>query len=89
MKGLIDQLFRIHLGGGSGSDSLRVRGRVIEVEADRPEPLQVDGDHVGWGSLSARVLPGALDVLVPPDDPRDARAGLAARRPPGRSRRRR
>ena len=65
MKGLIDQLFRTHLGGGSGSDSLRVRGRVIEVEADRPEPLQVDGDHVGWGSLAARVLPGALDVLVP------------------------
>jgi diacylglycerol kinase family enzyme len=65
MKGLIDQLFRTHVGGGSGSDSLRVRGRVIEVEADRPEPLQVDGDHVGWGSLAARVLPGAIEVLVP------------------------
>jgi diacylglycerol kinase family enzyme len=65
MKGLIDQLFRTHLGGGSGSDSLRVRGKVIEIEADRPEPLQVDGDHVGWGSLTARVMPGALDVLVP------------------------
>jgi diacylglycerol kinase (ATP) len=65
MKGLIDQLFRTQLGGGSGSDSLRVRGRVIEVEAERAEPLQVDGDHVGWGSLSARVLPGALRVLVP------------------------
>jgi diacylglycerol kinase family enzyme len=70
MKGLIDQLFRSHLGGGSGSDSLRVRGRVIEVEAYRPEPLQVDGDHVGWGSLSARVLPGAIDVLVPNATPR-------------------
>ena len=58
MKGLVDQLFRTHLGGGSGSDSLRVRGRVIDVEAERPEPLQVDGDHVGWGSLAARVLPG-------------------------------
>ena len=66
MKGLIDQLFRTRLGGGSGSDSLRVRGRVIEVEADRPEPLQVDGDHVGWGRLAARVLPGALRVLAPP-----------------------
>lgn len=67
IKGLIDQLYRTHLGGGSGSDSLRVRGREIELRADRPEPLQVDGDHVGWGSLSARVLPGALQVLVPPD----------------------
>jgi diacylglycerol kinase family enzyme len=65
IKGLVDQLYRTRLGGGSGSDSLRVRGREIEVTADRPEPLQVDGDHVGWGSLSARVLPGALQVLVP------------------------
>lgn len=65
IKGLIDQLYRTRLGGGSGSDSLRIRGREIEIIADRPEPLQVDGDHVGWGSLSARVLPGALDVLVP------------------------
>jgi diacylglycerol kinase family enzyme len=65
VKGLIDQLFRTHLEGSSGSQSLRVRGQVIDVEADRPEPLQVDGDHVGWGGLSARVLPGALDVLVP------------------------
>ena len=34
MKGLIDQLFRTHLGGGSGSDSLRVRGR----ESSRSRP---------------------------------------------------
>jgi len=67
VKGLIDQLYRTRLGGGSGSDSLRIRGREMEIVADRPEPLQVDGDHVGWGSLSARVLPGALGVLVPAD----------------------
>jgi diacylglycerol kinase family enzyme len=65
MKGLVDQLWRTSLGGGEGSDSLRVRGREIGVEADRPEPLQVDGDHVGEGSLEARVLPGAVQVLVP------------------------
>ena len=35
------------------------------MEADRPEPLQVDGDYVGDGSLTARVLPGGLRVLVP------------------------
>jgi diacylglycerol kinase family enzyme len=65
MKGLVDQLTRTSLGGGEGSDSLRVRGRQIVVEADRPEPLQVDGDYVGEGSLEARVLPGGLRVLVP------------------------
>ena len=67
MKGLVDQLLRTSLGGGEGSDSLRVRGRQIVVEADRPEPLQVDGDYVGEGSLAARVLPGGLRVLVPRD----------------------
>jgi diacylglycerol kinase (ATP) len=65
VKGLIDQLLRTSLGGGSGSDSLRVRGRRIVVAADRAEPLQVDGDHVGWGWLEARILPAALEVLVP------------------------
>jgi len=38
---------------------------LIAVEADRPAPMQDDGDYVGEGSLSARVLPAALDVLVP------------------------
>ncbi len=28
-------------------------------------PLEVDGDHVGSGALEARVVPGALQVLVP------------------------
>jgi len=29
--------------------------------------LEVDGDYVGEGNLLARVLPGALDVMVPGD----------------------
>ncbi len=65
MKGLLDQLLRTSLGGGQGSDSLRVRGRRIGILADRAEPLQVDGDHVGWGWLEARIVPAALRVLVP------------------------
>jgi len=65
LRGLADQLLRTSFGGGSGSDSLRLRCRAVSIEAIRPEPLQVDGDHVGWGSLEARVMPGALEVLVP------------------------
>ena len=65
VRGLADQLMRMSLGGDSGSNSLRLRCRSVRVEADRPEPLQVDGDPVGWGSLEATVLPAALDVLVP------------------------
>jgi hypothetical protein len=30
------------------------------------EPLQVDGDALGAGTLEAVVRPGALQVLVPP-----------------------
>ena len=65
IKGLIDQMFRTSLGGEHGAASMRLRGRSISVEADRPEPLQVDGDYVGEGSLEARVVPDGADVLVP------------------------
>jgi diacylglycerol kinase family enzyme len=65
LKGLLDQLTRTALGGGSGSDSLRLRGRHITIESDAPLPLQVDGDYVGEGSLSARVRPASLEVLLP------------------------
>ena len=64
VKGFADQMLRTSLGGESGSSSLRVRGRTMSIEADRPEPLEVDGDYVGEGSLEASVMPGALDVLV-------------------------
>ncbi len=65
LVGLADQLLRTELGGGSGATSIRRRGRVISITPEQPEPLQVDGDYVGEGSLSARILPDALDVLVP------------------------
>ncbi len=64
---LADQLRRTSLGGGSGSDSLRLRGREITIEGGSPLPLEVDGDYVGEGSLLVRVMPGALDVMVPAD----------------------
>jgi diacylglycerol kinase family enzyme len=65
VRGLADQLWRTSLGAASGSDTLRARGRVVRIESDVLEPLQVDGDHLGWGSLEASVLEGALRILVP------------------------
>jgi diacylglycerol kinase family enzyme len=65
LRGLLDQLLRTSVGGGSGSDSIRLRGRSITVEPETPEPLEVDGDYVGEGSLEARILADALAVLVP------------------------
>jgi diacylglycerol kinase family enzyme len=66
LRGLADQLLRTSLGGEPGGVSLRLRGREIELVAERPEPLEIDGDYVGEGSLTARVQPAALGVLVPP-----------------------
>ena len=45
------------------------RGRVIriEVDADTPPPVQLDGELSGTTPFEARVLPGALNVLVDPD----------------------
>jgi diacylglycerol kinase family enzyme len=72
LVGLIDQLTRTALGGTSGSDSLRLRGRQIAFEFESPAPMQVDGDYVGEGSLEARVRPAALGVLVPREGVRGA-----------------
>lgn len=37
----------------------------IDLAADRPLPVQVDGDYIGeWRSAEIRLIPDALDVLV-------------------------
>jgi diacylglycerol kinase family enzyme len=40
------------------------RGRVIEVEAERPLPYQVDGDSAGTTPVTMRVLPESARVMV-------------------------
>jgi diacylglycerol kinase family enzyme len=68
LQGLADQLRRTKLGGGTGDSSIRRRGRTISLEPVEPMPLEVDGDYVGSGTLEARVVPSALQVLVPTTD---------------------
>ena len=65
LRGLVDQLRRTELGGSSGDGSIRLRGRHITIEPAEPMPLEIDGDHVGAGSLGARIVPSALRVLLP------------------------
>lgn len=67
LRGLADQLRRTELGGGADDISIRRRGRAIRIAPAEPMPLEVDGDHVGAGSLSARILPASLGVLLPRD----------------------
>ena len=45
------------------------RARRIEIEADRPMPVQIDGDAYGTTPLAVEVVPAALRVLVPPTAP--------------------
>jgi diacylglycerol kinase family enzyme len=67
LRGLVDQLRRTELGGGADDTSIRLRGQVIRITPAEPMPLEVDGDHVGAGGLSARILPASLGVLLPRD----------------------
>ena len=51
--------------GPHGGLALRRSGRTIRVSAEPAQPIQIDGDVHGQGWLEARIVPGALTVLVP------------------------
>jgi diacylglycerol kinase family enzyme len=82
VRGLLDHLVRTEVGQGAGSSTLRARGRRVRLEAMPPQPLQVDGDHLGPGALEAEVRPAALRVLVPHGSHRGA-GGPGAGTSPG------
>jgi YegS/Rv2252/BmrU family lipid kinase len=42
-----------------------LRGRQLEIEADRPFAVYADGEHITDLPATLRVLPGALRVIVP------------------------
>ncbi len=52
-------------GPGVGRAGIRLQGREIRVETEPAEPVQLDGDVLGWSPLEARVVPAGLRVLVP------------------------
>jgi diacylglycerol kinase family enzyme len=65
VRGLLDHLLRTDLGHGAGGSTIRLRGRRVRLESVPPEPMQVDGDHLGPGALEAWVHPAALCILQP------------------------
>ena len=65
VRNTLHLLRRTELGGGAGDGDVRLRGQHIRIEPLAPMPLEVDGDHVGPGTLEARVRPAALRVLLP------------------------
>ncbi|HEV2671938.1 MAG TPA: hypothetical protein VGU74_12660, partial [Gemmatimonadales bacterium] len=65
VQAVLEMLFR-----SNGTSKLRrvwwSRGRMVRVEltAGQPRPVQLDGDVTGTTPFEARLLPGALSVLV-------------------------
>jgi diacylglycerol kinase family enzyme len=45
------------------------QARQIEITADPPQPVQVDGEMAGTTPVSIRVIPQALRVLTPERKP--------------------
>lgn len=45
---------------------IRLRGKEIEIATEPPLPVQFDGDVGGETPVRLRMLPGALQVVVPP-----------------------
>ena len=46
-----------------GRTIVGARARVVEIELERPEPMELDGEPLRADHLSIRVRPGALSVL--------------------------
>ena len=63
--GAIEALARRSIGRSATGRSLRLRGAEVLVETSPAQPLEVDGDVVGVGSLRAACLPSALRIVVP------------------------
>jgi YegS/Rv2252/BmrU family lipid kinase len=58
-----------------------LRGRDLQIAADRPFTLYADGDPIGELPLRVSVLPAAVRVLVPADSPLGGSLGAGAVRP--------
>jgi YegS/Rv2252/BmrU family lipid kinase len=52
-------------GIGAEQTLLHWQAREVTVVADPPQPIQVDGEIIDPGPISAAIVPGALNVIVP------------------------
>ena len=60
--------FELLMGWGDSSPRVsHFRGTSIEIRTEAPRPVQMDGEEAGFTPFTARLLPGALQVIVPKD----------------------
>lgn len=63
----LDVVWRALAGRVASSGHVRLaRARCVTVETDPPRPVQLDGEPAGVTPFTARVVPAAIAVLVPP-----------------------
>jgi diacylglycerol kinase family enzyme len=65
IHGVIAALAKPMSTGGPGGPAWRTLAREVHIETAVPEPVQVDGDAVGEGPLTAGLLPAPALILVP------------------------
>jgi diacylglycerol kinase family enzyme len=65
IHGVMAALVKPVSSGGPGGPAWRALAREVRIETEVPEPVQVDGDAVGEGPLTAGVLPVPALILVP------------------------
>ena len=59
-------VWRLWRGGNDARGNVRyARGRVVTVETDPVQPVQLDGEAAGETPFTAEILPGSLRILVP------------------------
>lgn len=53
-------------GRSNGQGRLQyAKGKVIEVETDRPQPVEMDGEEAGKTPFTAEVIPNGIEVYLP------------------------
>jgi YegS/Rv2252/BmrU family lipid kinase len=62
----VGAFFQMVSGRTNGQGRIQyAKGRVIRVEADRPQPVEMDGDGVGTTPFTAEVIPDGIEVYLP------------------------
>lgn len=58
------------IGGSEHHDNMpHWRGKEIQIVTDKPQGVQADGELIGETPVHVQVLPGAVQVIIPPESP--------------------
>ena len=62
----VGAFFQMVSGRTNGKSRIQyAQGRVVRVETERPQPVEMDGDGVGFTPFTAEVIPNGIEVYLP------------------------